>query len=240
MQIRHGIAGLALAAAICAGTAGTAMAGPVGSTVSVLPGTPFNTVAMTGSATDGTLMGGSVVTVLFAGGGSESAVWSGLTSSAVGTGWSLSQPGDTFNTPWVLANTSADTIIEFAFDGLLGNTSFDVISDPTLSPGSARGNDFGDAIASDDTAAGILSAEATYSNELSVGGVFYGDEYLRLDVAFEGTGLTRANTFSFEADTDNADAQRGGITPTPTPEPASVALLGVALAGLGALRRRRG
>jgi hypothetical protein len=229
------VPGAALAAALTLAIPGQALAAPVASSFIAVPGSAFNTAALTGSATDGSLMGGMAVTVFFAAGGSETAIWNAGTESAAGTGWSLSQPNDTFSNPWTLANSAAATISGFLIDGLSGNTTFDIVNSSTLSPGSALGRPLGAADASNTTE--ITGATGTYSNQLSVGGVFFGDLYVRLGVEFAGTGLTGGNNFSFVADTDNARADLGGIVGVPAP--GALALFGMGLAGLGLFGRRR-
>jgi hypothetical protein len=214
-----------------------AAAGAVTSTVGTTPGTTYKAAALTGFATTGAEMNGIEVTVFFAAGGSETATWSGGTSSAVGTGWSLSQPFDTFANPWTLTNVGAGTISGFSINGLLGNTVFDMVEAPQGSPGSSDGMPFGSAEATN--SGEITGAAATYSNELRIGDVFYGDLYVKLDVTFSGTGLTAQNSFSFVADADNASADRGGIQPVDIPAPGALALFGLGIAGLGLARRRR-
>lgn len=227
------VPGAALAVALAFAIPGHALAAPVGSSVATVAGTTYNTAALTGFTTDGSLMGGMEVTMFFAGGGSETVTWNAGTESASGTGWTLSQPNDTFANPWTLANVAATTITGFLIDGLLGNTAFDL--DVGSSPGSANGNSFGDADASN--TAEITGAAGTYSNRLMIGGVFYDDLYVRLGVEFAGTGLTGGNSFSFTADTDNARADLGGIVGVPAP--GALALFGMGLAGLGLAGRRR-
>jgi hypothetical protein len=234
--MRFALPTLALAAMAVVAAAPTASyAAPVGSTVATMAGTSYNTAALTGFSTTGAQMGGMEVTVLFSGGGSETTIWNAGTSSAVGTGWSMSQPNDTFSNPWSLVNSAAATIVGFILDGLNGNTAFDILPDNPVSPGSASGRAFSSADASNTTE--ITGASATYSNRLLIGGVFYGDLYVRLGVQFDGTGLTSGNTFTFVADTDNARVDLGGIVQVPAP--AALALFGMGLIGLGVVGRRR-
>lgn len=217
------------AAALCAG----ANAAPVGSTTSASAGTTFNTADLTGFQTSGDDMAGSKVTVFFTGGGSSTANWTSA-GSAIGTGWSLGLAGDSFSSPWTLTNTGNTGIAGFSFDGVPGNTVFDIVSGPTNSPGSSNGNAFGDA----DASSGVTFATAAYTNRLTVGGVFYGDLYTQMNVNFTGS-LGSRGVFKFVADTDNALAATGGITPS-IPEPETYALM---LAGLGMMaymaRRRK-
>lgn len=91
-----------------------------------------------------------------------------------------------------------------------------------------------------------------------VGAGLYGIEYNGLTQAFTVVGLLDTNlathTITFGvADTSDSifdsgvfianltagTATGGGINPNPTPEPASLALLGIGLVGLGAMRRRK-
>ena len=224
-----------LAAAALVAAFGTVQAQPIPSAVSTSNGSLFDTDALTGFQTTGANMAGSIVTVFFSGGASDSAVWtttgaaSGSASSAL---WSLSLNGDSFSTPWQLRNIDSSTIIGFSFNGVPGNTVFDIINGADTSPGSANGNPFG----SVDGPATISFANGAYTNILSVAGVFYGDLYTLLNVRFDG-GLRPNGVVTFIADTDNADAR--GIRPG-VPEPQTYALM---LAGLGVVgymvRRRR-
>ena len=54
-------------------------------------------------------------------------------------------------------------------------------------------------------------ATSAYSNQLSIGGVFFGD--LHTSMAVNSTSvLGSGGTFRFTADADNASAATGGIT----------------------------
>lgn len=227
---------LALAGAAALLGAGAAQAAPIGSSFGTSAGTEFNATALTGFQTLGDDMVGSRVTVFFSTGATGGANWvagaAGSGSASAG-GWSLGLTGDSFSSAWTLTNGNGPSIVGFSFDGVGGNTVFDIVGSPENSPGSANGNAFGDA----DASAGVTFAAAAYSNRLTIGGVFYDDLYTLMTVNF--TGALGNGTFQFTADTDNADAARGGITPG-IPEPQTYALM---LAGLGLMgyfvRRRR-
>ena len=85
-----------------------------------------------------------------------------------------------------------------------------------------------------------------YTNRIRLNGITYGptisgvvtnDLYLRLTLTIAdstGGGLGASQTLAFAADTDGA----AGVVAVPAP--AGLGLLGVALAGLGLVRRRRG
>jgi hypothetical protein len=77
------------------------------------------------------------------------------------------------------------------------------------------------------------AATAQYSDPLSIGGVFYGDLYLRLAIDF-GDGF--GGSVGLRMDTDNVPV---GTPIDRVPEPVTSALLGVGLLGLAARVRRR-
>jgi hypothetical protein len=227
MTIRKSIAAAALAALPLA-----VQAAPIVPTTNTAAGTIYNTAALTGFATFSANMVGSIVTVTFAGGGTSSANWTAAGASAAG--WSLAVPGDTFSSNWTLANLGNNVITGMTFNGVPGNTVFDIVTDPTLSPGSARGGSIG----SVDGPLG-MTVDALYSNQLQVGGVFYGDLYTQLGLTFGGGGLGGGSSLTFVADTDNAEAARGGIVPG-VPEPGTWAMMILGFGTIGfAMRRRR-
>jgi Peptidase family M23 len=213
---------LALAGAAALMAAGAAHAAPIGSSFGSSAGTTFNATSLTGFQTMGDDMAGSKVTVFFTGGGSGTANWLATgagAGSASTAGWSLALSGDSFSSSWTLTNIGGTSIVGFSFDGVPGNTVFDIVDTPANSPGSANGNGFGNA----DASGGVSFATAAYTNRLTIGGVFYDDLYTSMTVNFTGA-LASNGTFRFIADTDNASAATCGITPG-IPEPETYALM---------------
>jgi hypothetical protein len=195
------------------------------STVNMVPGISQFT-------TDGADMVGMSVTVNFLGGGSETAIWGATgaqSGAAVGTGWSISETGDTFNTNAWSADFGNLQVTSFVLDATTGLTLFDKDFDPLPgTPGSADGRDFATTLVQD------ALVQATYSNVVGIGATPpVGDIFHMLTVSFaEVENGTVSGLFDFTQDTDNDIRIQ-------IPEPAMLPIFGLGLAGLAIVARRR-
>ena len=219
-------AAIAATACVCAANAAVIVSKDNTTTTSI-PG-------LTGFATTGAMMDGLRVTATFSNQFSETLAWAdtGPTSGGVsGSGWSLTQSGDTFTAPWTFNFTGTDLqLVSLVLDasGAGQVTIFDTDLPNQGTPGSAQGNDF-------TISAGCTGCNGTavYSNQIAIGAnAALGDIYHTLTVTFTG-GTGPRSQFQFLQDTDN------DIRLTQVPEPSALALVGLALAGVGFMRARR-
>jgi hypothetical protein len=160
---------------------------------------PAQATVLTGFTTTGDMMAGMRITASFVDGSSESAIWSATNSTsggAFGTGWSLTESGNSFDQPWNF-NNIGQGITSLIIDAIPGNTVFDIYPYGDGLPhtdGSADGWGF-------ETLTGQSPTSTAYSDVIDISA---GDLFGKLSLYWtEGfTGF-----MNFRADTDSGSSR---------------------------------
>ena len=172
------------------------VAGSANATYTVVydAGTINETTALTGFSTHGDDMDGMKVTAWY-GAVSETAIWGDTgpgAGAAFGTGWSLTESGDTFGGTWTLTNNTGSAMTRLLIDAGPGDTVYDISWPPGDNnpgsgygtAGSARGWTF-DVTGGSDAGLNIV---ATYRDLVALSGnAPVGDLYRYLDIQFNNT-----------------------------------------------------
>ncbi len=193
---------------------------------------------LSGYGTHGSDMPGMIVLAEFADNTDDTATWVSLgypAGEAVGTGWSLYESGNTFNSLWTLTNSTGKSLSRLVIDAWVGDTVFDREYDLYGSlygtAGSQQGRDF-EPINHDS-----YTIVATYINAVKLtdaSGDPNGDIYQYLEIAFDNEGgLGDGQSLQFYADTDNIYS--GGEIP----EPGTALLIACGLLGAAWYSRAR-
>jgi hypothetical protein len=192
-------------------------------------------------ALNGAGMDGMTVTACPLTGGCETKTWAATSltgGAAQGTDWSLGLIGDSFNSNFVFQSNSGvwRSLSINTRDGL---AAFDWIADPVLSPESDRGKPF--RLISLDTLAEPTSVDVVYSDVLFVDEVGYDDLYTVMTISFldaQGAPFGFSGRMEFLADTDKTEKISAYDPNASVPTPATMALVGLGLAGVAASRRK--
>lgn len=159
---------------------------------------PAQATVLTSFATSGNMMAGMRITASFVDGTSETAIWSALNNTsggAFGTGWSLTETGNSFNQPWNFNNTGLG-ITSLIIDAIPGNTLFDIYPYGDNLPqtdGSADGWGF-------QTLTGQSPTFSAYSDTIDIStGDLFGKLSLYWTEGFTGV-------MNFRADTDSGSS----------------------------------
>jgi hypothetical protein len=144
------------------------------------------------------MMQGMRVTASFLNGYSESLLWTPTNDNSggvFGSGWSLTQAGNTYGSPWTFSNFSSG-ISSLAIDAVPGNTLFDTypyLDGPLQTDGSAEGWSF-------QVVAGPSPTSFAYADPIDISqGDLFGSLSLYWTTGFAGT-------MQFIADTDSGSA----------------------------------
>ena len=190
---------------------------------------PASAFSLSNFVTDGSQMSGIKVTANYLNGGSQTATWNPTGSQAggaFGAGWSLTQVGDSFFSPWTLSTSDgfAQKIASLIINTIPGNTVFDIDPDGEGTAGSGSGKPFT-----------VLSGQSpdTYAYSTNILGA-QNDLKGVLSLSWN-SGFT--GKLSFLADTDSGTAN--DPIQAAVPEPTTIAGVALAAASLTRLRRRQ-
>jgi hypothetical protein len=180
--------------------------------------------------TDGADMVGMSVTVFFAG-GSETIQWAAtgaMSGAAAGTGWTISESGDTFADNAWSVDFGTLSVTSIVLDGTPGLTLFDRTLPNPGTVGSANGKDWVSSLLND------ADIGVEYSNVVGIGAAPpINDLFQILTVSFvDFEQGSVSGQFTFSQDTDNDSRIQ-------IPEPAMLPLFGLGLAGIAIIARKR-